>query len=102
MLNLLLIPHLGTAGAATATVTTEGVGALAVAWVAERKEAGSQPLALLVGAMFGVTSALLLWSWAGPNGRLVGLALGALTVAAVMVVTLRLIVHDALGPPANR
>jgi len=71
MLNLLLIPHLGTAGAATATVTTEGVGALAVAWVAERKEAGSQPLALLVGAMFGVTSALLLWSWRvqTPPGR---------------------------------
>jgi O-antigen/teichoic acid export membrane protein len=101
MLNLLLIPHLGTAGAATATVTTEGLGALALAWVAERKEPGSQPLALLVGAILGVTSALLVWSWAGSSGRVVGLVLGALTVAAVTVVTLRLTAHDVREPSAH-
>ena len=101
MLNLLLIPHLGTVGAATATVTTEGLGALALAWVAERKEPGSQPLALLVGAILGVTGALLVWSWAGSSGRVVGLVLGGLTVAAVTVATLRLTAHDVREPSAH-
>ncbi len=100
ILNLLLIPHLGTAGAATATVSTEGLGALVVAWIAERKEPGSQPLTLLVGAIFGVTSSLLLWSWAGPSGRLAGLVLGAVTAVVVSVVALRLVTRDALGSTA--
>jgi O-antigen/teichoic acid export membrane protein len=101
LLNLLLIPHLGTAGAATATVTTEGLGALAVAWVAEHKERGSQPLTMLFGAIFGVTSALLLWSWAGASGRIVGLVLGAVTAAIVTLVTLRLIISEVAGPATS-
>lgn len=102
VLNLVLIPHLGTAGAATATVTTEGLGALAVAALASRQQPGSQPLGLIAGAISGVTASLLLWSWAGPEGRAAGLVIGIVTAAVVAAVATRSTMRDVRAAAAAR
>lgn len=83
-LCLVLIPILGIAGAATATVISEALGTAVVVTIAARRLRASQPVGLLGLSVLGTITSLLVADWA-PGGMLLAVALGALTVVATVV-----------------
>ena len=85
-LNLVLIPHLGVAGAASATVASEALGVVLVVLLANRALPGSQPAALLLVATAGTGAAVLVDVWVRTDGRPIGLGIGAVTTVATAIV----------------
>lgn len=78
-LCLVLVPRLGIAGAATATVASEALGVLLVVVFAERALATSQPILLLLWSILGTTASVLVADWV-PHGAPLALGMGALTL----------------------
>lgn len=102
LLNLVLIPHLGTAGAATATVCTEGLGSGLVVLLAQRELPGSQPVLLLAVAALGTTCSLLAAAWWSGFGPDFAAAAGAATLVVSGWLALRTWHSAARGLHAGR
>jgi O-antigen/teichoic acid export membrane protein len=86
-LCLALVPVMGIAGAATATVATEALGTLAVVRLASARLPKSQPVGVILCAGGGATATLLVASWCGSTGIAAAVFLGLATLAGTAVLS---------------